>query len=92
MQGYLRDYKGAFQRGCKVGWKQWIMFSLKSVFLFIALYLAFSCVQYALLFSTSLSEHVTVNEVRLSSLFGITLILLISFLPSVIYLVRLSFR
>ncbi len=92
MQGYLRDYKGAFQRGHKLGWKRWIMFSLKSVLLFIVLYLAICCFQYALLFYTSLYEHVTVNDVQLSSLLAITLMLLISAMPSIIYLVKLIFR
>lgn len=44
--------------------------------------------QYAFLFSTSLYESVTVKEVRISSLVGILFSLVISFLPSILYLAR----
>jgi hypothetical protein len=90
MLGFLSEYRGAFQRECKIGRKQWVLFTLKSALLMIVLFLAFSCGQYALLFFTSLYEYVTVDEVRVSSLIGIALSLLISFVPSILYLFRLS--
>lgn len=64
------------------------MLTLKSAFMFITLLIILNLAQYAFLFSTSLYESVTVKEVRISSLVGILFSLVISFLPSILYLAR----
>lgn len=92
MPGFIRDYKGAFQQGHRIGRWQWTVFTIKCAFLFIALLIAFNSAQYALLFSTSLYESLTANEVRISSLVGIFLSLIVSFVPSILYLAKRIFR
>ena len=88
MREFIRDYRGAFKPRCRMGLRQWILFTLKSLFLFVVLIILFSLAQYALLIFTPLSEHVTVSDVRISSLIGLFICLIISFMPSVLYLVR----
>ena len=78
----------AFKKGHRIGLRQWILLTLKGAIMFIALLIILNLAQYALLFSTSLYESVTVKEVRISSLVGILSSMVISFGPSILYLTR----
>ena len=89
MSGFISDYKGAFYRKSTISIKRWIYFFLKSSLLFLLLLLLFSVVQYALITYTPLLEYVTVSGIKQSNMYGIILMLTISFSPSVLYLVKI---
>lgn len=92
MSDFIKDYKGAFRRDRYLGLGGWILFTLKSVLLFIVLCLVFTALQYAIIFGTPLFEYVTGPEVRISSICGIIASLIVSFGPSVLYRIRYRVR
>jgi len=94
MSEFIRDYKGAFRSSRYTGLRlrKWILFTLKSVLLFLVLCLVFSALQYAVIFWTPLFEYVTVPGVLISSVSGIVISLIVSFGPSVLYSIRNCIR
>ncbi|WP_211045763.1 hypothetical protein [Pectobacterium versatile] len=89
MSEFFGDYRGAFKLRNVIGLKRWIYFSLKSVLLFLLLLLLFSLFQYMVIFYTPLYEYVTAPGVKLSSIYGLILMLAVSFGPSLLYLIRI---
>lgn len=89
MSDFFGDYRGAFKLQNVIGLKRWIYFSLKSVLLFLLLLLLFSFFQYMVIFYTPLYEYVTAPGVKLSSIYGLILMLAVSFGPSLLYLIRI---
>lgn len=92
MSRFISDYKGAFKRKRVAGFREWIVFTLKSVLLMLLLLVGFSAAQYLLIMHTPLSDYVTVHGIEQSNRYGITIVLVLSFGPSVIYLGRLCMR
>ncbi|TDS92833.1 hypothetical protein EDF84_1125 [Erwinia rhapontici] len=89
MSEFISDYKGAFDRKSTMSIKRWIYFFLKSSLLFLLLLLALSSVQYAFIIYTPLLEYVTVSGIKQSNVYGIILMLTVSFFPSVLNLVKI---
>lgn len=92
MSAFFSDYRGAFKLHNVIGLKRWIYFSLKSVLLFLLLLLLFSVLQCMIIFYTPLYEYVTAPGVKLSSIYGLILMLAASFGPSLLYLIRIIIR
>ncbi|TPG64090.1 hypothetical protein EAH77_04515 [Ewingella americana] len=94
MAKFIRDYKGAFRRNRYIGLglRKWIFFTLKSALLFLVLILAFSVLQYAVIFGTPLFDYLTATGVRISSICGILASLIVSFGPSMLYSIRYCVR
>jgi TRAP-type C4-dicarboxylate transport system permease small subunit len=89
MSGFISSYIGAFDRNSTMSIKRWIYFFLKSLLLFLLLLLAFFSVQYALITYTPLFEYVTVSGIKQSNVYGIILMLTVSFVSSVLHLVKI---
>lgn len=92
MSEFFGDYRGAFNLQKVIGLRRWVYFSLKSVLLFLLLVLLFSFFQYVVLFYTPLDEYVTAPGIRLSSIYGLILMLAASFGPSFLYLIKIIIR
>ncbi|EKN6222147.1 hypothetical protein DVQ50_05490 [Yersinia enterocolitica] len=94
MAKFIRDYKGAFRRNGYIGLgiREWIFFTLKSALLFLVLILAFTALQYAVIFGTPLFDYLTAPGIRISSICGILASLIVSFGPSVLYNIRYCVR
>ncbi|ROU09769.1 hypothetical protein EB837_23710 [Kluyvera ascorbata] len=88
MSEFISDYTGAFKPGHTIGIRRWMFFSLKCVLLFLLLLLVFSVTQYTLIMYTPLFEYVTVPGIKQSNVYGITMILAVSFGPCLFYLMK----
>ncbi len=88
MSGFIGDYRDAFNRKRIIGIRRWIYFMLKSVLLFLLLSVVFSLLQYVFIMYTPLFEYVTAPEIKQSNIYGLIFILVVSFCPGVIYLIK----
>ena len=92
MSEFLSDYKAAFKLKNVISLRRWVCFSLKSMLLFLLLVLLFTLLQYVAIVYTPLFEYVTVPGIKLSSIYGLAIVLVVSFGPSVLYLIRIFTR
>lgn len=92
MSEFFSDYRGAFKLQNAIGIRRWVYFSLKSVLLFLLLVLLFSFFQYLVVFYTPLDEYMTAPGIKLSSIYGLILMLAVSFSPSLLYLIKIIIR
>lgn len=88
MSEFISDYTGAFKLRHTISIRRWMFFSLKCVLLFLLLLIVFSVTQYTLIMYTPLFEYVTVPGINQSNVYGITLILAVSFGPCLFYLMK----
>lgn len=92
MSEFVSDYKAAFTLKNVISLRRWVYFTLKSMLLFLLLVLLFSILQYMSIVYTPLFEYVTVPGIKLSSVYGLAIVLVVSFGPSVLYLIRMFIR
>ncbi len=92
MSEFVSDYKAAFTLKNVISLRRWVYFTLKSMLLFLLLVLFFSILQYVAIVYTPLFEYVTVPGIKLSNMYGIAIVLVVSFGPSVLYLIRIFTR
>ena len=92
MSEFVSDYKAAFTLKNVISLRHWVYFTLKSMLLFLLLVLFFSILQYVAIVYTLLFEYVTVPGIKLSNMYGIAIVLVVSFGPSVLYLIRIFTR
>lgn len=92
MSEFFNDYRGAFNLQNVIGFRRWVYFSIKSVLLFILLVLLFSFFQYLVVFYTPFDEYMTVPGIKLSSIYGLILMMAVSFTPSLLYLIKIIIR
>lgn len=92
MSEFVSDYKAAFTLKNVISLRRWVYFTLKSMLLFLLLVLLFSILQYMTILYTPLFEYVTVPGIKLSSIYGLAIVLVVSFGPSVLYLIRMFIR
>lgn len=88
MSGFIGDYRDAFSRKRIIGIRRWIYFMLKSVLLCLLLSVVFSLLQYVLIIYTPLFEYVTVPGIKQSNIYGLIFMLVVSFCPGIIYLIK----
>ncbi|GLR09473.1 hypothetical protein GCM10007905_21930 [Mixta theicola] len=88
MSAFFRDYKKAFNQNDKMGLNEWINFTLKSLIMFLLLFLGYTALQYFILIKSPLFDYLSVSDVRLTSICGFTGILLACFTPCILYAVK----
>ncbi|UQY45900.1 hypothetical protein M1E08_11185 [Erwinia sp. PK3-005] len=88
MSAFFHAYKKAFNRDDKLSLGEWMNFTLKSLIIFMLLFLAFTVLQYFILIKSPLIDALTVSAVRLTSLCGFTLLLVGCFTPSILYAIK----
>ncbi|PSN09383.1 hypothetical protein C7G83_01110 [Siccibacter turicensis] len=92
MSGFFKVYKGAFKPCNEIGIKRWAYFTLKSFVLLIILLVITSALQYLIIIYSPLFEYVTVADVEKTTLYALIFILAVTFVPSVVYLLRIILR
>ncbi|GEM_PF-1232162 len=92
MYAFLEDYKNAFKPSQISGLKRWINFTLKSCVLALVLAVFFGLAQYFIVLYTPLIDYVTVPGIEQSNRYGLTLIAMISFAPSLAHLFKILLR
>lgn len=87
MFAYFRHLKHAFSRHNKMTYKQFSIFFLLSVSVFVILLAFFSGIQH-LIVSRLLTNYLTVENVELSNFFIFSLSFLIAFIPVMLHAIK----
>jgi hypothetical protein len=92
MSEFISGYKNAFNRHSTMGISQWIYFTIKSALLFLLLLFVFCLLQFVVLIYSPLKEYATVPGIKQSNIYGLVIMSAVSFLSSVIHLVKMMIR